>query len=83
MQINLAAMSIKSATFGDTTNEYGHVIIDSNPNHVVVSACVDGGYINHPFKYSGNMAWYLHVMNIGGTNLANTAVTGTYYYLEM
>ena len=83
MVVNPLFGKVKSATFSDSTNSFGHVQIDTDPNHVVVGAMVDGGYINYPFKYSGNDAWFLHVMNIDLSVLTNTAVTGTYYYLEM
>ena len=60
------------------------MIIDIDPNHVVVGAAIANvDRISFPFRFGQNWYWYLHVMTTSGVTSTNTAVSGTYYYLEL
>ena len=85
MQINpmceeIRGGSVKSASFSGTTDATGNILI-SFPNVNVFLATLDQGVLNFPFIYMGG-ATYLHIMGLDGTALSNTAVSGTYYYIE-
>lgn len=85
MQINpFGALNTKSETFSVTTDSNGNALVDTNPNHIVVGAIITSAYyMSFPFEFVNN-TWYLHVYDIlTDTRVPSTAVSGTYYYLEL
>ena len=74
---------IKSTPFSGTTNEYGNVVFTAVGNKIPVFAeC--SPYCGTPLRFYDN--YWIHCINpITANNsiVANTAVTGTVYYVEI
>lgn len=74
---------IKSATFSGTTDTNGNVQL-YNGKHVVLAVVIDGdnNYCGTVYNY-GSSSTGLHVTTGASTYgvVANTAITGTYYYI--
>lgn len=74
---------IKSTTFSGTTNEYGNVVFTAVGSKIPLFAeC--SPYCGIPLRFNDN--YWIHCINpITANNsiVANTAVTGTVYYVEI
>lgn len=74
---------IKSTTFSGTTNEYGNVVFTAVGSKIPLFAeC--SPYCGIPLRFNDN--YWIHCINPITTSnsiVANTAVTGTVYYVEI
>ena len=79
----ISTTPIKSTTFSGTTNEYGNVVFTAVGNKIPVFAeC--SPYCGIPLRFNDN--YWIHCIDpITNSNsiAANTAVTGTVYYVEI
>lgn len=79
----ISTTPIKSTPFSGTTNEYGNVVFTAVGNKIPVFAeC--SPYCGTPLRFNDN--YWIHCINpITANNsiVANTAVTGTVYYVEI
>lgn len=79
----ISTTPIKSTTFSGTTNEYGNVVLAAVGNKIPVFAeC--SPYCGIPLRFNDNY-WIRCIDPITNSNpiAANTAVTGTVYYVEI
>ena len=79
----ISTTPIKSTTFSGTTNEYGNVVFAAVGNKIPVFAeC--SPYCGIPLRFNDNY-WIRCIDPITNSNpiAANTAVTGTVYYVEI
>lgn len=72
---------IKKRTFSGTTNSNGEIGTAMPSTAIVVETQIDNGYFRLRTARSGNNL-YAIVGYANGTVLANTAVSGTVYYIE-
>lgn len=72
---------IKKRTFSGTTNSNGEISTAMPSTAIVVETQIDNGYFRLRTARSGNNL-YAIVGYANGTVLANTAVSGTVYYIE-
>ena len=79
----ISTTPIKSTPFSGTTNEYGNVVFTAVGNKIPVFAeC--SPYCGTPLRFNDN--YWIHCINpITANNsiVANTAVTGTVYYVKI
>lgn len=81
---------LKKVSFTKTTNNYGNIDLDLNPNHILVAVRIKTVDTNKScygtiFQSRSNFGWYCKVFDVTTTTptvFVNTEIEGEYYYID-